>query len=112
MYRGSPGWFTAYVRRADFPANVVLTLVIRDVDKPDARAKLERTVQRTTDYLNIARAYVAERPAKRFAIWSADGVSVNGNDHAVRLAEYDPTSGITSHPLLVYPDGSFSDGVE
>lgn len=44
IYHGGPGYFTAYVRRADFPANLVLTLVIRDDGKPDARAKLKLSV--------------------------------------------------------------------
>jgi hypothetical protein len=109
VYHGSPGWFTAYVRRADFPANLVLTLVIRDDNKPDAQAKRERTVQRTTAYLNLVHAYVGKHPEKHFAIWCADGVSVEGNDRAVEISEYDPESGIVSHPRIVLPDGSVTD---
>jgi hypothetical protein len=60
IYHGSPGWFTAYVRRADFPENLVLTLVIRDDDKPGAQSKLDRTVQRTKDYVDVVRAYVGK----------------------------------------------------
>lgn len=105
VYHGSPGWFTAYVRRADFPANLVLTLVIRDDDKPDAQAKLERTVQRTRAYVDLVQDYVGKHPEKHFAIWCADGVSVEGNDGAVEISEYDPASGIVSHPRIVLPDG-------
>lgn len=111
VYHGSPGWFTAYVRRSDFPANLVLTLVIRDDDKPDAQAKLERTVQRTAGFVDLVRGYVGKHPAKHFAIWCADGVSVEGNDHAVEISEYDPASGIVSHPRIVFPDGRVTEEV-
>jgi len=58
IYHGSPGWFTAYVRRPEFPANLVLTLVIRDDDRPDAQAKLERTTRRTAGYVDLVRDYL------------------------------------------------------
>lgn len=106
IYHGSPGWFTAYVRRSDFPANLVLTLVIRDDDKPGAQAKLERTIQRISAYVDLVHDYIGKHPEKHFAIWCADGVSVEGNDHAVRISEYDPASGIVSNPRIVLPDGS------
>jgi hypothetical protein len=109
IYHGSPGWFTAYVRRADFPANLVLTLVIRDDDKPDAQTKLERTVQRTKGYVDLVHDYIGKHPEKHFAIWCADGVSVEGNDRAVRLSEYDPGSGIVSHPRIILPDGNVTE---
>jgi hypothetical protein len=108
-YHGSPGWFTAYVRRSDFPANLVLTLVIRDADEPDALAKLERTVQRTAGFVDAVRGYVGKHPEKQFAIWCADGVSVEGNDRAVEFSEYDPVSGIVSHPRIILPDGSVTE---
>jgi hypothetical protein len=109
IYHGWPGWFTAYVRRTDFPANLVLTLVIRDDDKPDALAKLERTVQRTSGYVNLVHDYIGKHPEKHFAIWCADGVSVGGSDRAVRLSEYDPASGIVSHPRIILPDGKVTE---
>src|SRR5215469_8364483 len=92
MYHGSSGWFTAYVRRADFPANLVLTLVIRNDDKPDARAKLDLSVQRSWVYVNRARDYVGKHPERHFAIWCADGISVEGNDRAIRISDYDTKS--------------------
>jgi hypothetical protein len=103
---GSPGWFTAYVRRADFPANLVLTLVIRDDGKADAQEKLDRTVQRSWMYVDLARSYVSKYPKRMFAIWCADGVSVEGNDRAIRLSDYDAASGIVSDPRLILPNGS------
>jgi hypothetical protein len=109
VYHGSPGSFTAYVRRADFPANLVLTLVIRDDERPDAHAKLERTVQRTKQYVDRVRDYVGKHPQKQFAIWCADGVSVEGNDGAVSLSEYDPMSGIVSHPRIILPNGNVTE---
>jgi hypothetical protein len=109
VYHGWPGWFTAYVRRSDFPANLVLTLVIRDDDKPDAQAKLERTIQRVSAYVDLVHDYVGKHPEKHFAIWCADGVSVEGNDRAVKISEYDPASGIVSHPRIVLPDGSVTE---
>jgi hypothetical protein len=111
IYHGSPGSFTAYVRRAGFPANLVLTLVIRDDDKPDAQTKLERTVQRTSGYVDLVRGYIGTHPEKHFAIWCADGVSVEGSDGAVSLSEYDPASGIVSHPRIILPDGSVRENV-
>src|ERR1051325_1915063 len=101
VYHGSPGWFTAYVRRSDFPPNLVLTLVIRDDEEPEAPAKLERTVQRTGAYVALARAYVERHAKKNFAIWCADGVSVEANERAVRISEYDPASGIVSNPRVI-----------
>ncbi|MBV9067604.1 MAG: hypothetical protein JO093_08980 [Acidobacteria bacterium] len=109
IYHGFPGWFTAYVRRPDFPANLVLTLVIRDDDKPDAEEKLERTVQRTAAYVELVQDYVQKHPEKHFAIWCADGVSVEGNDRAVSISEYDPASGIVSHPRIILPDGKVTE---
>jgi len=109
VYHGSPGAFTAYVRRADFPANLVLTLVIRDADGTDAQAKLDRAVERAGAYVNLVRDYVGRAPGKYFAIWCADGVSVEGNDRAVSISEYDPRSGIVSNPRIVLPDGSVTD---
>jgi hypothetical protein len=109
VYHGSPGWFTAYVRRADFPPNLVLTLVIRDDDRPDAQAKLERTVQRTKQYVDRVRDYIGKRAQTQFAIWCADGVSVEGSDGAVRLSEYDPWSGIVSHPRIILPNGNVNE---
>jgi hypothetical protein len=109
VYHGSPGWFTAYVRRADFPTNLVLTLVIRDDERPDAHAKLKRTVQRTKEYVDVVRSYIAEHPEKYFAIWCADGVSVETSDHAVSLSEYDPSSGIVSHPHIILPNGKVTE---
>jgi hypothetical protein len=109
IYHGSPGSFTAYVRRGDFPANLVLTLVIRDVSKPNAAAKLERSVQRTKAYVDLVRDYVAKHPEKHFAIWCADGVSAEGNHRAVKISEYDPTSGIVSHPRIIYSNGSVAE---
>lgn len=106
VYHGSPGWFTAYVRRADFPANLVLTLVIRDDGKADAQEKLDRTVQRSWMYVDLARSYVSKYPKRMFAIWCADGVSVEGNDRAIRLSDYDAASGIVSDPRLILPNGS------
>lgn len=108
-YQGSPGDFTAYVRRADFPANLVLTLVIRDDDEPDAAAKLDRTVQRTGAYVALVRDYVQKHSDKAFAIWCADGISVEDNDRAVRISEYDHKSGIVSHPRIILPDGSIKE---
>ena len=105
IYRGSPGWFSAYVRRADFPSNLVLTLVIRDVDKPGARAKLDRTVLRTYAYVDRARSYVGKHPEKTFAIWCADGISVAGNKGAISISDYDVRSGIVSDPHIILPDG-------
>jgi len=126
VYHGSPGWFTAYVRRADFPANLVLTLVVRDADQPDALAKLDRTTQRAGAYVEIMRQYVAEHPKKWFAIWCADGISVDAEDvhlfddrkaariktaadRAVRLSEYDPGSGYVSHSRYILPGGEVID---
>jgi hypothetical protein len=109
LYHSSPDWFTAYVRRADFPANLVLTLVIRDDEKPGAQAKLDRTVQRTKEYVDRVRDYVGKHPKKQFAIWCADGVSVEGNEHAVELSEYDPWSGIVSHPHIILPNGDVTE---
>ncbi|HEV7428732.1 MAG TPA: hypothetical protein VGQ46_20440 [Thermoanaerobaculia bacterium] len=106
VYHGSPGSFTAYVRRTDFPANLVLTLVIRDDERPDAQAKLERTVQRTKRYVDVVRGYIAKYPKKYFAIWCVDGVSVEANERAVSLSEYDPASGIVSNPRIILPNGS------
>ena len=109
VYHGSPGDFTAYVRRTDFPPNLVLTLVIRDDDKPDALAKLTRTVQRTSAYVDVVSDYVQKQPTKHFAIWCVDGVSVEGSDRAVRLSEYDPASGFVSHPRIILPDGNVAE---
>jgi hypothetical protein len=103
---GSPGWFTAYVRRAGFPANLVLTLVIRNDDKPDARAKLDLSVQRSTAYVNRARDYVGKHPARHFSIWCADGISVDGNDRAIRISDYDTESGMVSNSRIILEDGS------
>jgi len=105
IYHGTPGSFTAYVRRADFPANLVLTLVIRNDDKPDARAKLDISVQRSWGYVNRARNYVGKHPERHFAIWCADGISVKGNDGAVRISDYDSKSGIVSNPRIILKDG-------
>jgi hypothetical protein len=109
IYHGWPGCFTAYVRRADFPANLVLTLVIRNDDKPEALAKLERTVQRASGYVDLVYDYIGKHPEEHFAIWCVDGVSVEGNDRAVRLSEYDPASGIVSHPRIILPDGKVTE---
>jgi hypothetical protein len=106
IYHGSPGDFTAYVRRADFPSNLVLTLVIRDVDKPDARAKLDRTVLRSEAFVDQARGYVGKHPDRNFAIWCADGISVEGNEGAISISDYDAESGIVSNPRIVLPNGS------
>jgi hypothetical protein len=109
VYHGSPGDFTAYVRRPDFPSNLVLTLVIRDDDKPDAQEKLNRSVQRTTYYVNLAHDYVIKHPEKHFTIWCADAISVEGNERAVEIEEYDPASGIVSHPRVIRPDGTVTE---
>lgn len=105
IYHGSPGWFTAYVRRADFPANLVLTLVIRDDAKAGAQAKLDRTVQRSSAYVDLARSYVARYPGKHFAIWCADGISVEGNERAIKISDYDTASGIVSDSRVILPNG-------
>ena len=91
IYHGAPGDFTAYVQRADFPPNLVLTLVIRDADKPGALAKLDRTVERLGTYLEIARPYLAQHRRTWFALWCDDGVSAG--DRSVNLMEYDPETG-------------------
>ena len=109
VYHGSPGDFTAYVRRSDFPSNLVLTLVIRDDDKPDAQARLERVVRRTAAYVSLASEYVTKHPEKHFAIWCVDGISVEGNENAVEISEYDPASGIVSHPRVIQPDGTVAE---
>jgi hypothetical protein len=109
VYHGSPGWFTAYVRRADFPPNLVLTLVITDADEPGAQEKLERVVQQTAAYVDVVRDFVSKQPTRHFAIWCADGVSVEENDRAVRISQYDPASGIVSNPRIVLPDGSVTE---
>jgi hypothetical protein len=108
IYHGSPGWFTAYVRRADFPANLVLTLVIRDDAKPDAQAKLKLSVQRSGAYVNLARKFVEKFPDRYFAIWCADGVSVEGIDGAVSISDYNTETGIVRNPRIIHPDGSIS----
>jgi len=105
VYHGSPGTFTAYVRRPEFPANLVLTLVIRDAEKRDAQAKLERTLRHINEYVEIVRGYIEQHPEKHFAIWCVDGVSIEKNEHAVRLSEYDPAYGISSHPRIITADG-------
>jgi hypothetical protein len=109
VYHGSPDAFTAYVRRTDFPTNLVLTLVISDADRPDAHLKLDRTIQRVNAWVGLARGYVSKHPEKYFAIWCADGVSSEDNDRAVRISEYDPGSGIVSHPRTILPDGTVRD---
>jgi hypothetical protein len=109
VYHGSPGDFTAYVRRTDFPPNLVLTLVIRDDEKPDAQARLERAVRRATAYVDRARAYVSKHPDQNFAIWCADGISVDGNELAVEVSEYNPTSGVVSNPRIIQPDGTIQE---
>jgi hypothetical protein len=106
IYHGESGWFTAYVRRADFPENVVLTLVIRDDSKPDALRRLDLSANRADAYVDIARHYVSRFPEKHFAIWCADGISVDGDDRAVELYDYDADSGIVSNPRKVRQDGS------
>lgn len=106
IYHGSPDWFTAYVRRADFPENLVLTLVIRDDVKPDALTKLELSVRRSKAYVNLARNYVEKFPKRHFAIWCADGVSVEGNDRAIEVSDYDAKTGIVSNPRIILPDGT------
>ena len=87
----------------------MLTLVIRDDDKPDAQEKLERTVQRTTYYLDLAHDYVTKHPEKHFTIWCADAISVEGNERAVEIEEYDPASGIVNHPRVIRPDGTVTE---
>jgi hypothetical protein len=79
--------------------------VIRNVDKSDAQAKLARTVQRSSAYIDLARNYVHKHPEKHFAIWCADGVSVEGNDGAIEISDYDTKSGIVSNPRIILPDG-------
>lgn len=122
VYHGSPGDFTAYVRRADFPPNLVLTLVIRDSEEPGARAKLDRTVQRLPVYLDVVRGFLAAHPEKSFALWCVNGTSVDPEypnlfdnkdaarlnkdaDRAVALMEWDPASGIVSHERFILPGG-------
>lgn len=126
VYHGSSGWFTAYVRRADFPENLVLTLVIRDADTPAALAKLDRTTQRIGAYVDVVRTYVVGHPEKHFAFWCADGVSVDANDvhifddakaarvkavadRAVSLSDWDPASGYVQHPRYILPGGEVID---
>ena len=112
IYHASSGWFTAYVRRADFPSNLVLTLVIRDADKADAQEKLARTVQRARAYIDLVHDYIRSHPEKQFAIWCSDGVSVEENERAVKLYEYATGSGMVSHPRIIQPDGTVvEDGV-
>lgn len=123
VYHGSPGTFTAYVRRAGFPPNLVLTLVIRDSEKPGAQAKLDRTLQRLPGYLDVVRGFVAAHGEKSFALWCADGASVNAAEphfydkateaplkrnaeHAVRLMDWEPHTGYVSHERFILPDGS------
>jgi hypothetical protein len=106
IYHGSPGTFTAYVRRPEFPENLLFTLVIHDAEKPDARKRLDLAYQRSSDYVDLARSYVASRPNTDFAIWSSDGVSVEGNDRAVKISEYDVRTGIVRNPRVILPDGS------
>jgi hypothetical protein len=108
IYHGSPGSFTAYVRRADFPENLVLTLVIRNDAKPDAQAKLNLSVQRSGEYVTLAREFVKRFPERHFAIWCADGVSVEGIDGAIRISDYNTESGIVSNPRIILKDGSVS----
>jgi len=122
VYHGAPGDFTAYVRRADFPPNLVLTLVIRDSEKPGARAKLDRTVQRLPAYLDVVRGFLAAHRETSFALWCVNGTSVDAEypnlfdkkdaarlnrdaDRAVRLMEWDPPSGIVSRERFILPAG-------
>jgi len=109
IYHGSSA-FTAYVRRPEFPANVVLTLVEQNDDKVDAEAVVERTIRLAREYVDIVRDYVRRSPEKSFAIWCADGVSVDGNDHAVKLYDYDPGSGTVGHSRVIDADGRVIDG--
>jgi|ERR1051326_718228 hypothetical protein len=121
IYHGSGGWFTAYVRRSDFPPNLVLTLVIRDSEKPDALGKLDRTAQRVGMYVDVVRPYLAAHPQTSFALWCADGLSVDARevfvsdenmarlkanaDRAVRLLEYEPATGYVHHERFILSDG-------
>ena len=98
IYHGSPGDFTAYVRRKDFPPNVVFTLVVRDSEKPGALAALDRTVQRIGAYIDLVRPYLAAHPQTQFALWYVDG------DAEAELEDYDPRSGIVSHSRPVFPN--------
>ena len=59
--------------------------------------------------MDFVRDYVGKHPERHFAIWFADGVSVEGDNSAVRISEYDPASGIVSHPRIVFPDGSVTE---
>lgn len=122
VYHGAPGDFTAYVRRADFPPNLVLTLVIRDSEKPGALAKLDRTVQRLPAYLDVVRGFLAAHPKTSFALSCVNGTSVDAKypnlfdkkkraqlnrdaDRAVRLMEWDPASGYVSRERFILPGG-------
>jgi len=122
VYHGSAGDFTAYVRRPDFPPNLVLTLVIRDAEKPGALAKLDRTVQRLPAYLDVVRGFLAAHPKTWFALWCVNGTSVDAEypnlfdkndaarlnrdaDRAVELMEWDPASGIVSRERFILPGG-------
>jgi len=122
VYHGSPGDFTAYVRRGDFPPNLVLTLVIRDSEEPGALAKLDRTVQRLPAYLDVVRGFLAAHPKKSFALWCVNGTSVDAEypnlfdkndaarlnrdaDRAVALMEWDPASGYVSRERFILPGG-------
>jgi hypothetical protein len=55
------------------------------------------------------RDFVSRQPETHFAIWCSDGVSVEENDRAVRISQYDPASGIVSNPRIVLPDGSVTE---
>jgi hypothetical protein len=83
--------------------------VIRDDDKPDAHAKLDCTVERTSGYVDLVRDYITKHPDKHFAIWCADGVSVEWNDRAVKINEYEPAFGISSNPRIIFPNGNVTE---
>jgi hypothetical protein len=102
---GSTGDFVAFMRRSDFPPNLVLRLVITGSEKPGALTKLDRTVQRLPGYLDVVRSFVAAHPEKSFAIWCVDGRSVENNDRAVRLMEWHLASGSIDHARVILPDG-------
>jgi hypothetical protein len=110
VYHGWPGAFTAYVRRTDFPPNLVLALMITDADKPGAQAKLDRTLARVDRWVDLARAYLAKHPEQYFAIQSTDAVSSKKDARAVSISEYEPASGIVSHPRTILSDGTVRDG--
>lgn len=96
-FHGFPGTFSATLTRDDLPPNLVLTVHLPGDDSSASNARFAEFLLEIAAYIEIARPFVAARPAERFALWYSRGASFDFAEHEV-FGDDDAVPRLRGHP--------------